>query len=543
MQNQLANLQNLAHNISTLGAKRLIVLSIVGVSVLALVMVSAYLFQRPVQETLYTNLDRTDISKISAVLQEAGIKFELSANGSTVSVPPGLTSKARVILAERGLPSMLGSGYELFDKTGSLGMTSFMQEVTRLRATEGELARTIQLMRGIRAARVHIVMADEGSFRRAKQPPSASVIIQTDATIEPKAPAAIKHLVAAALPGMKPQLVTIIGSDGTVFASQDDETEAPSTKARGLERAMSSEITENVRRTLAPYLSLENFQLSVSVRLNVDKKQVTETVFDPNSRVERSVRVMRETQAASNAGQQGAVTVERNIPQEPGRANAPGRTTNEESQKREETTNYEVSSKITQSVSGGYAIETLSLALLINRPALATGGAGDSNTNLASKVSEIEAIIASAAGIRRERGDMIKVSVVDFSQKETKIEPEPGISFTQFLLNHTPMFFNSIVALCILVCVIGFIVRPALRILAKETSFHLPASPMLAHSANAHGGPHEQSQKVDFSGPPLKMLVEDRIERAKTPAELLDDLVSQNPEKTASILKEMIGKA
>ena len=77
-----------------------------------------------------------------------------------------------MLLAEQGLPRSGGTGYELFDKLGSLGLTSFMQEITRVRALEGELARTIQTMRGVKAARVHLVMPDEGSFRRAKQPPS-----------------------------------------------------------------------------------------------------------------------------------------------------------------------------------------------------------------------------------------------------------------------------------------------------------------------------------------------------------------------------------
>ena len=89
--------------------------------------------------------------------------------GTAVLVRYGQTAQARMLLAEKGLPSSANAGYELFDKLGSIGLTSFMQEITRVRALEGEIARTIQAMKGVKAARVHIVLPDAGSFRRSRQ--------------------------------------------------------------------------------------------------------------------------------------------------------------------------------------------------------------------------------------------------------------------------------------------------------------------------------------------------------------------------------------
>ena len=114
----------------------------------------------------------------------------------------GQTAQARMLLAEKGLPSSANAGYELFDKLGSIGLTSFMQEITRVRALEGEIARTIQAMKGVKAARVHIVLPDTGSFRRNRQPPSASVIMRTESAGDFSPAPAIRHLVAAAVPGM-----------------------------------------------------------------------------------------------------------------------------------------------------------------------------------------------------------------------------------------------------------------------------------------------------------------------------------------------------
>jgi flagellar M-ring protein FliF len=152
-------------NLKALGGRKLAALGLIFALVVAIVAVAAYLLSRPTFEVLYAGLDREDVSRIGAALKSSGIAFDVNPEGNTVSVPYGQTAQARMLLAERGLPQSANAGYELFDKVGALGLTSFMQEVTRVRALEGELARTIQLIRGVKAARVHIVMPDEGSFR------------------------------------------------------------------------------------------------------------------------------------------------------------------------------------------------------------------------------------------------------------------------------------------------------------------------------------------------------------------------------------------
>ncbi len=234
----------------------------------------------------------------------------------------------------------------LFDKLGSLGLTSFMQEITRVRALEGELARTIQTMRGVKAARVHLVMPDEGSFRRAKQPPSASVVLRTEGADNALIAQAVRHLVAAALPVMTVDQVTVLNVDGQLLASGADGADSGPNKMLALEKSVTDEIQNNVRRTLAPYLSLRNFQISVAARLNTDKKETTQTTYDPESRVERSVRTVKETQTSQNTSTQSPTSVGRNVPQ-PNPSQGDGKQAAEDSQKKEELTNYELSSKVT----------------------------------------------------------------------------------------------------------------------------------------------------------------------------------------------------
>ncbi len=116
---------------------------------IAVVLFAALYVNKPAQETLYVGLESADLNQISIALAESNIDFEVGADGASITVPAGMTGKARLLLAERGLPNSANAGYELFDNVGSLGLTSFMQEVTRVRALEGEIGRTITSIAGV----------------------------------------------------------------------------------------------------------------------------------------------------------------------------------------------------------------------------------------------------------------------------------------------------------------------------------------------------------------------------------------------------------
>ena len=160
-------LERLWSSLAGLGPRRLAALGAVGVAIFVFVGFGSYYLSRPDLEVLYVGLSQSDVARVGAVLHEAGISFDANAEGTKVLVKRGEAARARALLAERGLPNSATAGYELFDKLGSMGLTSFMQNVTRVRALEGEIARTIQAMKGVRAARVHLVLSEPGSFRQA----------------------------------------------------------------------------------------------------------------------------------------------------------------------------------------------------------------------------------------------------------------------------------------------------------------------------------------------------------------------------------------
>jgi flagellar M-ring protein FliF len=542
-------IERLWSSLLKLGSRRLIALGVIGVSVFAMTGLAGYFLSRPATEVLYAGLDRQDVGRIAAELREADIPFDVNSDGNTVFVHFGETARARMLLAEKGLPNSPNAGNELYDKLGSLGLTSFMQEVTRVRALEGELARTIQLMRGIKAARVHIVMGEDGTFRRARQPPSASVVVRTetpDGTTEAKA---IQHLVAAAVPGMTLAEVTVLSTDGALLSSGDNQTEEAPAAMLALEKTVSREIVENVRKTLAPFLGLANFQVSVAAKLNTDKKQTNETIFDPESRVERSVRVVKQNQLSQNSSNSSPASVQRNLPQEKESAGGnDGKQSNEENKKQEELTNYEVSSKTIATVSGGYAIDRLSVAVLVNKASLLAPYAGKPPPDAVEhRVNELEQLIASSAGARKERGDTIKVVAVDFADAAQELTPHPAPNIGELLLRQAGTVVNAATILVVALLLIWFGLRPATKAILS-----LPegGNAELTEMAALETIPDIESNALDVDQLPKLSraddgnLIEDLTNSSKrTPQKRLTQIVEFDEGQAIAILKQWLNQS
>jgi flagellar M-ring protein FliF len=535
------NAQKLWQDLLELGARRLIALAFVGVTVFTGVGLGAYFLSRPELEVLYTGLSRDDINRMGAALRDADIKFDVNSAGDAISVRRGQTVQARVMLAEKGLPNSSNAGYELFDKVGSLGLTSFMQEVTRVRALEGELARTIQVMKGVKAARVHVVMGERGSFRRERQPPSASVVVRGDVNVESGTPQAIRHLVAAAVPGMVPDRVTVMNAEGTLMLAGDDASTSTSARTATLEKFVNRSVQESIRKTLIPYLGIDNFEVSVAAKLNTDRKQTNETTYDPESRAERSIRSTRENEKSQNAARQTPTTVEQNVPNN--RPEASGGTQSvEEKNKREDVTNYEMSTKTVTTVSDGYNVSRLSIAVLINKPRLIAALGGDATataTAIESKVAEIEQIAAMAAGIDKQRGDQIRVSAVEFMENGRDIEPIPPMGLQEILARQLGNIINAAAILLMAVLLVWFGLRPAVNSIlearAAERAAEAQKSEFTALADAQAATAAQQAGAIEMDEPNLVEDLTSKMKRA--PLKRLEQIIQLNEKQAADVLR------
>lgn len=522
-------LERLWVSIVSLGARRLLALAFVGLGVMLVVGVGAYYLSRPQQEILYSGLTRDDVGRIGSALKDAGIDFDVSADGTTVSVDYGQTAHARMLLAEKGLPQSADSGYELFNQIGSFGLTSFMQDVTKTRALEGELARTIQSLNGIKAARVHLVLPDRGSFRSDQQPASASVVISTDSGDTSPAQA-IRHLVAAAVPGLKIDNVTVLNTDGAVLASGDDLENASAGKMAMVEQTVNQDIEAKIRRTLTPYLGVGNFQVSVVSRLNMDRTTTSETIFDPSSRVERSIRTVKENALTSNTKTDGATGVAGNLPDQKGLTDG-GNNSNEANDRREELTNYEVSSKTIETAHDGFTIENLSIAVLINKARLETAATdGTDAVPVEHQLMDIEQLASSAAGFSKERGDQLKVAAVSFVEDTPMVIPEPGIFSAIFA--QLGSFVNSIALIVVAIVTVLFGFRPAVKAILASRPAEAPSAAVAIAAPQGDGAPQLGTEgNVN--------LIEDVTKRMnRSPQKRLEQIVEYDEEQAAAILRQ-----
>nr|MCU0831076.1 flagellar M-ring protein FliF [Rhizobiaceae bacterium] len=324
---------------------------------------------------------------------------------------------------------------------------------------EGEIARTIQAMRGISSARVHLVLASQRGLTRDRTKPTASVVIRTDGMAPAEAARSIRHMVAAAVPGLAVDGVTVMDTDGVMLAGGTEAGLPGADALFDLEKTVSGSIEQNIRRALLPAVGADNLRISVAARLNTDQRETSETVYDPDGRVERSVRVSRETDQAQNTDGSAAATVTEELPED-ALGDTASTLSSEESERRDETTEYAISNRTTATRSDGYRIEGMSVAVVVNRAAL--GDADADQAVIDARLAELRALVAAAAGLDEARGDKVTLTALAFTA-EPESEQETGGGVTAFLSAHSGTLIRAGALLAVTALVLAFAVRPALK--------------------------------------------------------------------------------
>ncbi|TPJ53322.1 MULTISPECIES: flagellar basal-body MS-ring/collar protein FliF [unclassified Mesorhizobium] len=537
-------IQSIIANLRGFGVKRLAMLAGIAALVMSVIGVASVYLNRPAYDTLYVGLDRADVNQIGLVLGEAGIGFDVGSDGTSVLVPAGTTAQARMLLAEKGLPTSANAGYELFDNVGSLGLTSFMQQITRVRALEGEISRTIQSIAGVKAARVHIVMSERANFRRDEQQPSASVVIRYAGIDAEKSAMSIRHLVAAAVPGLSADKVTVLDSNGNLLAAGDDPSNTSAARTLGVEQTVEAQIGDNIRRALTPYLGPDNFRASVKADVNTDTRQTEETIFDPESRVERSVQSVRANENNNQKQASTPASVEQNLPETQTTATE-GPQSSSQNDRREEITNYEINSKKIATVSNGYSVTKMSIAVVVNQDRLkAILGKDATPEQIAKRVADIQKMVTSATGFDDKRGDVIDVSAVEFIDGlDGEAVPQAGM--LDSVGQHAGTLINAGAFIVVVFLVAFFGLRPmAAALTAKATpsiagpnfdevqrSLPTPEGTASAEAGSAVGA----LPGVRAGSTPLDDL---RQKIRPAPQERLARMVDLNEERTAQILRK-----
>lgn len=414
----------------------------------------------PQMTTLYNELTLEDSASIVSQLESQGIQFQLARQGASILVPKEQVARLRMQLAAEGLPTGGSIGYEIFDRTDTLGATSFVQNINHLRAMEGELSRTIGSLDRIRSARVHLVIPERQLFQRDRRPPSASIVLNVRGALGPGEIRAVQHLVATAVDGLDPDRVSIVDESGRLLASGAGTDEDGLLSATLQERTV--EVESRLRNQIEEILNSVVGPGRARVRVNADidynrLEEVTES-FDPESQVVRSTQTKEE--ASSALSRNGQVTVGNQLPNADAE-NGGGRDT---ATMTEEVVNYEISKSTRKEVIEAGQINRLSVAVLVDGTYEPDGNGTSVYTPRAQEVLDrIAVLVRSAVGFDEQRGDVVEVVNLQFAlppQDDLLAESDGLFEFTR---DDIIRFAELGVLFLIAVLLLLFVVRPLLR--------------------------------------------------------------------------------
>ena len=443
--------ENLLSLWSALSLRRRVIVVAATLGMFVAILGLARYAQTPSMSLLFSGLDAKSAGEIVSALDQRNVTYEV--RGDAIYVPESARDSLRMVLAGQGLPAVGEGGYELLDGLNGFGTTSQMFDAAYWRAKEGELARTILALPEIRSARVHLARTPTELFQ-PEQVPTASVTVTTrSGGLSAQQAKAIRHLIAGAVSGMKADDVAVIDSVAGLMPSENGDANP---LVGGDARA--AEIRKNLEHLLDARVGPGKSVVEVAVDVVTDREQVTQTTFDPQSRV----AISSETQEKSgnSNGTNGSVTVASNLPS--GNTNGGSQNTSQNSEKQEKV-NYEVSNTRTEVLKLPGSVRKISVAVLVDGEAVkAADGTVSLQPRSAAELAALQELVSSAAGLDTARGDVLTIKSMLF--QPTLAE---GTSADAGLLSHIGkidlMSAIQLAVLALVALVLGlFVVRPVL---------------------------------------------------------------------------------
>lgn len=479
-------MNGLIQNLAKLGTTRLMAIGGVGLAMIALFVFLTTRLATPGMSLLYGDLDLKDSAQVVQKLDAMNIPYQLRADGAQILVPSDQVAKLRMSMAEEGLPRGGSVGYELFDKSDSFGTSSFAQNINQLRALEGELARTITGLGPVQAARVHLVLPRRELFARDTQEASASIVVKLRGAerLSKGQVAAIQHLVATAVPSLKPSRVSVVDGEGNLLARGDGEDATSPTGAAAeelrvnYENRVSRKVEELLERSLGP----GKVRVDVHADMNFDRITTSSENFNPDEQVVRSTQTVTQSDNSTNGAQDQGVTVANNLPNAGG-TNSQQNTSTSKSARNEETVNYEISKTVRNQVSDVGSVKRLSVAVVVDGSYVTKPDGSKAYTpRSAEEMKQITSLVRSAIGFDEKRGDAIEVANLQFANPDEPLASgPPPLNVLGFDKTDLMRMGETLVLAVVALLVILLVVRPLIfRILESTAAAASEGPPLLA---------------------------------------------------------------
>lgn len=405
---------------------------------------------------LYAGLDAATAGEVLEALE--GMDVVAEARGDAIYVVENRRDAIRMALASDGLPRQGQAGFELLEDLNAFATTSDMFDATFWRAKEGELARTILSTPGVRSARVHVAVPQRSAFGRQSAPPRAVVTVtMARGRLSVSQAAAMRYVVALAVPDLIPEQVAVIDSANGVIIPPGDP-ESASTGSQGLadrEKALEADLVNLLEARVGP----GNARVKVSIEVSHDQETLYERTLDPQKRIITN----RESSEVSESGTDGAgvVTVASNLPE----GDASASTTPPQSRRNEtsETTKFDVSETRREVVSTPGAVRRMHVAVLVNEiEAADDASSAAAAPRTAEELESIRKLVAAAVGFNADRGDVVTIESMAFDPPRALGEDASSNKMLDFLRTNLMAILQLVIPAIVTLILALFVLKPIL---------------------------------------------------------------------------------
>ena len=410
-----------------------------GIAAIIAVMVSVWLWsQQPDYRVLFSNFNDRDGGAIVASLQQMNVPYKFAEGGGAILVPANQVHDARLKLAAQGLPKGGNVGFELMENQ-KLGVSQFLEQVNFQRALEGELARSIQSLSAVQAARIHLALPKASVFVRDQQKPTASVLLNLHPgrSLDQQQVSAIVHLVASSVPELPPLNVTIVDQNGSLLSDTSKNSTSNGLDATQLKyvQELQQNIIKRVESIITPIAGENNVRAEATADVDFSRIEQAAETYKPNQSPEvSSVRSQQTSESINpNGNPSGVPGALSNQPPAPATApivasatsNGTSTSGAQSSTRKDSTVNYEVDKTIryTQQPMGG--IKRLSVAVVVNyKRVIDKSGKSTTRALTDAEKTQIYDLVKEAMGFNKERGDSLNVVNSPFASAERETLPE-----------------------------------------------------------------------------------------------------------------------
>ncbi|OHE74335.1 MAG: flagellar M-ring protein FliF [Verrucomicrobia bacterium GWC2_42_7] len=405
----------------------------VTISVIALAVWSS----KPHFQLLYGRLEPKDMSAVVASVEEKGIPYNLGAGGTSIYVPADSVYSTRMQLAAKGIPNGGGVGFEIFDRS-NFGISDFIQRTNYVRAIQGELSRTISQLKGVRDARVMVVIPENKLLaEQSKIRATASVFVDTgNLAINEEAVNSIRFLVANAVEGMNVNDVAVVDNRGKVLSQElmNEGSLSLATSQMRFRKGIEDYFTQKIESMLTKILGQGNAVARVSVDIDSDASKLVEEKYDPEGQVVKNQTITEDSSNSSGSSPSQAIGTQSNTPG--GENGATQAQNSSNSSRKNKSIAYDTNKSVTEVVKAPGNIKKVSAAVFIAQHMSGSGEEQTATPRTPEEIEKIRTMISNALGIapNGKSVDAQQVTVAEIPFPQENHLPDKGFGIP------TPVF-------------------------------------------------------------------------------------------------------